>query len=104
VDTCHVIRTGWTDINGKPEGLTNQGNPGQLWLGTGVGPTFDGRRAIDVSSPAEEIVTTYDPKSYWATFPSSEINDGNGLYGMAGANSSSNPVTAGVIALMLQKQ
>jgi uncharacterized protein (TIGR03437 family) len=101
-DTCYVIRTNWTDINGMPEGLSNQGSVGQLWVGTSVGPTLDGRLGIDVSSPAEEIVTAYDPNSYWATFLFNEINDGSGLYGLAGANSSSNPVTAGVIALMLE--
>lgn len=102
IDTCYVIRTTWTDLDGIARSLMNQGNVGQIWAGTSVGPTFDGRRGIDISSPAEEIVTAYDPKSYWATARFNEINDGNGFYGMGGANSSSNPVTAGVIALMLQ--
>ncbi len=101
-DTCYVIRTSWTDIDGIPRALVGQGTVGGIWLDTSVGPTFDGRRGIDISAPAEQIVTAYDPKSYWATFRFNEINDGNGLYGTAGANSSSNPVTAGVIALMLQ--
>jgi uncharacterized protein (TIGR03437 family) len=33
---------------------------------------------------------------------SSLVNDGNGLYGLAGANSSSNPVVAGIVALMME--
>jgi hypothetical protein len=96
VDTCYVIRTSWTDVNGKDRGLpSNQGSVGQIWPGNSIGPTFDGRRAIDVSAPAETIMTTYDPKSYWASsaFIGNEINDGKGLYGAAGANSSANPVT-----------
>jgi uncharacterized protein (TIGR03437 family) len=102
IDTCYVIRTSWTDINGNAESLTGQGSVGQLWTGSSVGPTEDGRLAVDVSSPAEEIVTAYDPKSHWATSKFNEIDDGGGLYGMGGATSSSNPVTAGVIALMLE--
>ena len=101
-DACYVIRTNWTDINGMAEGLTGQGSVGQLWVGQSIGPTLDGRRGIDVGAPAEEIVTAYDPTSYWATALFNEINDGGGLYGMGGANSSANPVTAGVIAMMLE--
>jgi hypothetical protein len=101
-DTCYVIRTSWTDLDSIARSLPNQGDVGQIWVGTSIGPTFDGRRGIDISSPAEDIVTAYDPKSYWATMRFNEINDGSGLYGMGGANSSANPVTAGVVALMLQ--
>ncbi len=102
LDSCYVMRTNWTDVNGIPRGLTKQGEVGEIWAGTSVGPTFDGRLGIDVSSPAETIATAIDPKSYWGQNPGNEIQDGKGLYGMAGANSSSNPVTAGIIALMLQ--
>lgn len=101
-DTCYVIRTTWKDVKGAARGLTNQGNVGEIWKGTSVGPTFDGRLGIDVSAPAEGIMTAYDPDSFWAVATANEIQDGNGLYGLAGANSSSNPVTAGIIALMLQ--
>jgi minor extracellular serine protease Vpr len=73
IDTCYVIRTGWTDLDGIARSLSNQGDVGQLWVGTSIGPTFDGRRSIDISSPAEEIVTAYDPKSYWATARSTRL-------------------------------
>jgi minor extracellular serine protease Vpr len=104
VDTCYVIRTNWISVNGGSYSLTDQGTLNNIWTGTSIGPTFDGRRAIDVSAPAETIMTAYDPKSYWASsyFVGNEISDGKGLYGAAGANSSSNPVTGGIIALMLQ--
>jgi hypothetical protein len=104
VDTCYVIRTNWTSVNGGSYSLVNQGSIGQICPGNSIGPTFDGRRGIDVSSPAETIMTAYDPTSYWASsyFIGNEISDGKGLYGAAGANSSANPVTGGIIALMLQ--
>jgi uncharacterized protein (TIGR03437 family) len=102
VDTCYVVRTTWIDIDGITRTQTGQGDPGDLWVGTSVGPTFDGRIGIDVSAPANNIITAYAPKSNWATFRGNLISDGNGLYGLAGANSSSNPVVAGVIALMLE--
>jgi minor extracellular serine protease Vpr len=104
VATCYVIRTNWTSVNGGDYSLTNQGTLNNIWTGSSIGPTFDGRRAIDVSAPAETIMTAYDPKSYWASsqFTGNEISDGKGLYGAAGADSSANPVVGGIIALMLQ--
>lgn len=104
IATCYVIRTNWTSVNGGAYGLTNQGTLNNIWTGSSIGPTFDGRRAIDVSAPAETIMTAYDPKSYWGSsqFIGNQISDGNGLYGSAGADSSANPVVGGIIALMLQ--
>jgi len=101
-DACYVIRTSWTDVNGNARSLSNQGNVGEIWKGQSNGPTWDGRLGIDVAAPAEQIFTAYDPNAYWATSNGVEIQDGLGFYGGAGANSSSNPVTAGIIALMLQ--
>ena len=98
----YVLRTSWVDIDGITRSITGEGNPGQLWLGSGVGPTFDGRLGIDVSAPGNTIVTTYNPTSYWATFRWNLIQGGNGLYGMAGAVSAASPIVTGIIALMLQ--
>ena len=42
------------------------------------------------------------PGQHWATFPHLLIEDGGGLYGMAGAVSAAAPVVAGIIALMLE--
>jgi uncharacterized protein (TIGR03437 family) len=102
VDACSVVRTTWIDIDGFTRSQTGVGDAGDLWLGTSVGPTFDGRLGIDVSAPANNIITAYAPKSIWATVRGNLISDGNGLYGIAGANSSSNPLVAGIIALMFE--
>jgi len=99
---CYTIRTSWTDLDGIMRSLTGDGNPGQLWPGSSVGPTFDGRLGVDVSAPGEEVVTAYNPNSYWATFRFNLINDGSGLYGMGGAVSAAAPVVTGIIALMLE--
>src|SRR5262249_38110046 len=65
----YVIRREWTDIDGFTRSLPAQdGNVGELWKGSSTGPTFDGRLGIDVSAPGDRVVTTYNPKSYWATF------------------------------------
>lgn len=98
----YVIRTTWTDIDGSTRTLSNQGNVGELWRGSSTGPTFDGRLGIDVSAPGDRIVTAYNPKSYWATSRFNLINDGRGLYGIAGAVSAADPIVTGIIALMLE--
>jgi minor extracellular serine protease Vpr len=100
---CYTIRTSWIDIDGYSRGLSGQGNPGEIWPGSSVGPTFDGRLGVDISAPGEEVVTAYNPKSYWATFRGNLINDGGGLYGMGGAVSAAAPIVTGVIALMLER-
>jgi hypothetical protein len=97
-----VLRTSWIDIDGISRSVTGQGNPGQLWLGSGIGPTIDGGLGIDVSAPGNTIVTTYSPTSHWATFRNNLIQGGNGLYGMASAVSAASPIVTGIIALMLQ--
>lgn len=102
VAMAYVNETSWTDIDGRAQSLHGQGSPGEIWVGQSVGPTFDGRVTADIAAPAETIFTTYDPKSYWATSRSNEVQDGGGLYGAAGANSSANPFVGGIIALMLE--
>ena len=98
----YVIRTGWTDIDGVGRGLVGEGDVGELWTGSSVGPTVDGRNGVDVSAPGDRIVTTYAPRSLWATYRGNLIVDGGGLYGMAGAVSAAAPVVTGIIALMLE--
>ena len=98
----YVIRTEWTDIDGVGRGLVGEGGVGELWTGSSVGPTVDGRIGVDVSAPGDRIVTTYAPQSLWATYRSNLIDDGGGLYGMAGAVSAAAPVVTGIIALMLE--
>ena len=98
----YVIRTNWTDIDGVGRRLIDEGDVGELWTGSSVGPTVDGRIGVDVSAPGDRIVTTYAPGSYWASFRWNLIGDGGGLYGMAGAVSAAAPVVTGIIALMLE--
>ena len=98
----YVIRTRWTDIDGVDRELTGEGDVGELWTGSSVGPTRDGRFGVDVSAPGDRIVTTYAPRSAWAKTRSNLIEGGGGLYGMAGAVSAAAPIVTGIIALMLQ--
>ena len=104
-DICpndYVHRTNWVDIDGFAESNADQGDIGQLWLGTGIGPTYDGRIGVDVSAPGDSVFTTYNTNSYWATFRFNEIQDGMGRYGRASATSAANPLVTGIIALMLE--
>lgn len=103
VPNSYVFRTSWIDVDGFPRSLTNQGAIGDLWLGSSVGPTWDGRLGVDVSVPAESVFTTYNPRSWWATSRGNLIQDGGGLYGRASAVSAANPLLTGIIALMLEK-
>ncbi len=100
---AYINKESWTDIDGFPRDIpAGQGHPGEIWKGSSVGPTFDGRLGIDVSAPGTILFTTYNPTSYFATFRSNMINDGGGLYGGAGAVSAAAPSVTGIIALMLQ--
>ena len=99
----YVIRNAYTDIDGVARQITGQGNVGELWKGSSVGPTFDGRLGMDVSAPADSVFTTYNPKSYWATFRFNLIQGGGGLYGRASAVSAANPMVTGIVALMLER-
>lgn len=99
----YVFRTGWLGINGGSYSVTNEGAVGDLWQGSSVGPTWDGRVGIDVSGPGERTITTYGPDSYWATVKGNLIIDGGGLYGMASAVSAAAPLVTGVVALMLER-
>ncbi len=96
-------RTSWTDIDGIARSQTDQGAIGEIWKGSGTGPTFDGRLGIDVCAPGDSLFTVYNPTSYFATFRSNKIQDGLGFYGRQNAVSAAAPITTGVIALMLQK-
>jgi minor extracellular serine protease Vpr len=99
----YVFRTHWQGLDGGNYSVTNEGTVGDLWLGSSVGPTWDGRIGVDISAPGDRTITTYAPNSYWATARGNMIVDGGGLYGMASAVSAAAPVTTGVVALMLQK-
>jgi hypothetical protein len=98
----YVNHTDWTDIDGIPRSHSNEGRVGEIWKLSSIGPTADGRLGIDFCAPGDSVFTSYNPRSYWATFRFNLIQDGRGLYGRASAVSAANPMTAGIIALMLE--
>jgi minor extracellular serine protease Vpr len=112
VDGCFNVRTSWTDINGNPESLTNEGVTGGLWLYSSGGPTRDGRSPIaatyggvDITTPGGNSFAAYSPTSYWGDitlFPFNLIQGGKGFYGRHSATSASAPIATGAIALLLQ--
>ena len=99
----YVFRHSWQDLDNITRTVSNQGGLGELWAGSSVGPTWDGRVGVDVSAPGERTITSYAANSYWATRRYNLVSDGAGLYGIASAVSAAAPVTAGAIALMLEK-
>ncbi len=99
----YVLQPFWTDIDGFPR--TDIGNgvgPGALWPGSGVGPTDDGRRGVTVSAPGNSNIGAYATRSFFASFRSSLVQGGGGLYGTLGFVSGANPVVTGIVALMLE--
>jgi hypothetical protein len=104
VPNSYVFRTSYVDIDGIPRSTPpGQGSVGDLWLGSSVGPTWDGRLGMDVSAPGNDVFVTYNPRSWWATRRYNLVQDGGGFYGRAGAVSAANPLVTGIIALMLER-
>jgi subtilisin family serine protease len=99
----YVFNPRWRGLDGVSYAVTNEGAIGDLWRGSSVGPTLDGRLGVDLAAPGEHTVTTYGATSYWATSRGNSVADGGGLYGVASAVSAAAPVLTGAIALMLQK-
>lgn len=98
---AYVSTNTWTDIDGNPESNSDD-VPQQLWKGSAGGPTRDGRRALDVVTPGENVFATYASNSYWAANTSNLIQDGGGHYGLQRATSGAAPIAVGAIALMLE--
>jgi minor extracellular serine protease Vpr len=98
----YVWRNTWKDIDGFNRTFTGEGNPGEIWKGSSIGPTLDGRIGVDVSAPGDRAITTYAPRSYWGTFRFNVVEPAPAMYGIASAVSSAAPMTTGVIALMLE--
>lgn len=101
--TNYVLQKNWTDLDGvarsDPE---SSGAIGDIWAGSSIGPTFDGRLGVDVAAPGEFVMTVYAPNSWWATFTFNKNQEGEGLYGKATAVSAAAPQVTGIVALMLQ--
>ena len=103
VPNSYVIRQNWLDINGVSRtSIGNEVGEGDLWVGSGVGPTYDERLGMTVSVPGNTNISTYAERSYFASFQHTLINGGEGKYGMQGAVSGAAPVLTGIIALMLE--
>ena len=103
VPNSYVIRQNWLDINGiSRTDIGNEVGEGDLWVGSGVGPTYDERLGMTVSVPGNSNISTYAERSYFASFPHVLINGGEGKYGMQSAVSGAAPVLTGIIALMLE--
>lgn len=98
----YIVDNTWTDINGIPRNLSSQGSPGEIWIGSSTGTTYDERQAIDFVAPGEVFFAPYSPDSYYESFEFNQVQDGNGLYGVQNAVSAAAPIACGVIALMLE--
>ena len=78
------------------------GTVGELWEGSGVGPTYDGRIGVDFSAPGEGSIAPVAADSFFASAAFGP-SDGGGKYTFFGAVSGASPIAVGVIALMLQR-
>lgn len=99
----YVFNNSWPSILGSTFTILNQGAPGELWLGSSKGPTQDGRLGIDFVAPGEVLFAAYSPGSFYSRVQSNVIEGSNGLYGIQNAVSAAAPLTAGIIALMLER-
>jgi len=100
--TDYVVDNSWIDIDGIPRGLTGQGAPGELWIGSSSGPTHDGRLGVDFAAPGEVCHAAYADDTYYENFSFNVLQNSNGLYGIQNAVSACAPLSTGVIALMLE--
>ncbi len=99
----YVLRMEWKSITKRDVAALGEGKPGEHWLGSGSGPTVDGRNGIDFCVPADRVATVYAPGSEWSERVTYLKSDDHGcLYGMSGGTGAAAALTGGVIALMLE--
>ncbi len=98
----YVVQNSWIDIDGIPRQIVNQGDSGELWIGSSSGPTQDNRLGIDFAAPGEVCHAAYVEDTYYANFSFNILENSNGIYGIQNAVSASAPLSTGVIALMLE--
>ncbi|MEL7160124.1 MAG: S8 family peptidase, partial [Bacteroidota bacterium] len=99
----YVFNNRWTNVDGNMFNFTGQGAPGEIWVGSSKGPTQDDRLGIDFAAPGEVLFGPYSAGSFYSRAVSSIAQGSNGLYGIQNAVSAAAPLTAGVIALMLER-
>jgi hypothetical protein len=80
-----------------------EGDPGDLWPGSGSGPTADGRIGVDVCVPADRIAAPYARRSEWAERSAYLVTSEPTLYGMAGGGAAAAAYVSGVVARMLER-
>lgn len=100
--TDYVVDNTWIDIDGIPRNRSSEGAPGEIWIGSSKGNTYDGRLGIDFASPGEVFFAPYSPNTYYSNFSFNLVQGGNSLYGIQTAVSAAAPLACGVIALMLE--
>jgi hypothetical protein len=98
----YVTQNSYTDINGIFRMRQNEGDPGEIWVGSSMGQTKDGRIGTDFVSPGELAYGAYYPGSFYDRFDFLKIQGSEGFYGIQNAVSGAAPIVQGVIALMLQ--
>lgn len=98
----YVLDPTWRDVNGVQRGFTGQGAPGEIWSGSSLGPTQDGRLGIDFAAPGEVLFGPYSPGSFYSRSTFGRAQGGNNLFGIQNAVSAAAPLSTGVIALMLE--
>lgn len=99
----YVHRTAYVDVDGVTRTDQGDGAPaGELWPGSSVGPTYDGRLGTTVSVPGNVNIGAYAPRSLFATIRANIVRDGAAPYGTLGAVSGAAPVLTGIIALLLE--
>jgi len=97
----YVVKNDWIDMDGINRQITGQGNPGELWIGSSWGLTYDGRLGIDFATCGEVLYAAYSADTWYSHFPHLLIQNGEYNYGIQNAVSAAAPLTTGVIALML---
>ena len=98
----YVVKNDWFDLSGTFRDITGQGENGEIWIGSSVGPSHDGRLVTDFAAPGEVLFGAYSPDTWYSSFPSSLVQGGEGKYGIQNAVSAAAPLSMGVIALMLE--
>ena len=98
----YVLRTNYVDIDDIPRTAGDEGSTNELWQHSSGGPTRDGRRGVDITTPGHNLFGAIGPSSYWATFRFNMIQDGGGWYSRWGATSAAAPIAVGAVALMLE--
>ncbi len=99
---CSILRSEWKNFQGRGLYQLGEGKKGELWLGSGTGPTADGRPGVTLCVPADRIATTYARGADWAKVRKHIMADDGGLYGLTSGTTASAAMVAGVVALMFE--